>query len=255
MASQQFINKATYQEWEAKVIKLFYSHLKDTHQDLDNINKDLDNTKIFAATKRKVIVVIIPHVSHPMSYVVESNCKISLPNKSKLDMYHIGNGQTDKVSYGLENDTFFYPACDVGGLTNYRHKMGTKPEFALDENIIYNPFSSSQVDPLYEKWLELSGRESFTDDVKLGFDRWVESMYHLHFGKMSINFVVLPIELRVIVHPDLVREQTGAYYTRTFGQDDEEYAQVSNGNNLWCGVSETYITPNLNDKNLQNEYV
>ena len=146
-------------------------------------------------------------------------------------------------------------ACDVGGLTNYRHKVGTKPEFALDEHILYDPFSDSQHDPLYEKWIKLSGRDSFTDDIKHGFDLWLKSMYHLPFGKMSINFVVLPTELRVIVHPELVKEKTGAYYTRTFGQGDEEYAQVSNGDSLWCGISETYITPNLNDKNLQNEYV
>lgn len=244
MTSQQFVNKTTYQEWQAKVIKQFYSQ-----------KQDKDHDKIFAATKKKVIVVLIPYKSHSMSYVVESNCLIKLPNKTKLDMYHIGNEQTDKVSYGLENDVFFYPACDVGGLTNYLHKVGTKPEFALDEHILYDPFSNSQHGPLYEKWVELSGRDSFTDDVKHGFDLWLKSLYHLPFGKMSINFVVLPTEQRMIVHPELVKEKTGAYYTRVYGQGDEKYAQVSNGDSLWCAVSETYITPNINLKNLQNEYV
>ena len=83
MTSQQFVNKTTYQEWESKVVKQFYSQKQD---------------KIFTAIKKKVIVVLIPHASHSMSYIVESSRPIGLPNKSKLDMYHIGNEQTDKVS-------------------------------------------------------------------------------------------------------------------------------------------------------------
>ncbi len=247
MANKQFVNKDTYQTWEATVIKLFFNSSKRP--------KNLDITQIFAATKQKVIIVLIPHMSHPISDIVETNRHIYLPNKTKIDMYHIGKGDIDQVSYGLEDDTFYYPACDVGGLTNYRHQLGTKPNFVLDEHIIYDPYNDSQHNPLYEQWLELSGHDSFTDDVKDGFKQWLHSLYHLPFAKMRLNFVVLPPELRIIVKPDLVKEKTGAYYIRVYGQGNEHYAQISDGNGLWCGVSESYITPNLNIKNLQNEYV
>lgn len=109
MVSTKFVDKDTYQAWEAQVIKLF---LKQS----DNF----DPSKVYSATKQKVIITLIPHMSHPISDIVETNRHIYLPNKTKIDMYHIGKKDIDKVSYGLEDDIFYYPACDVGGLTNYR---------------------------------------------------------------------------------------------------------------------------------------
>ena len=113
----KIISKSNYKHWEQQVITSFYTNSK-TKTVLTPSN---DNISILQ--KQKVIIVIDfvkPDNMNISELVTQKNIH-RLPKKDHINLYHIGNQSKSKVSYGYssENNSFYYPAFDVGGLTNY----------------------------------------------------------------------------------------------------------------------------------------
>lgn len=179
--------------------------------------------------------------------------------KRKLSLWHMGSKRMETVSYGWDEEKgrFLFPGTDVGGLTNAVH---TPP----------SPFLFSPVPPcalkdgrLYSLWKRASGKDSFVggSSIRLHLDRWVESVLREE-GRFKFGFWRGEEEERVILDARVVKERTGTYLVRLFGEDTkekgEEYARAATEeeiDSLSCGVGERYITPNLNRANIENEYV
>ena len=70
---------------------------------------------------------------------------------------------------------------------------------------------------------------------------------------VTLRFHALPPEHRTVVTSADVAAATGKYYVRIFGGD--HHAKVSDGAGLFCGVTDKFVTPNLNEANLLSEYV
>ena len=79
---------------------------------------------------------------------------------------------------------------------------------------------------------------------------------HAATGPVTLRFHALPPEHRVVVTPADVVAATGRYLVRVFdGGSGAPHAKASDGAGLFCGVSATFVTPNLSIENLESEYV
>ena len=65
--------------------------------------------------KRKFILYALDAAGGTMSE--------DLPGKEPLMMFHVGSHTLDYVKRGLKDGVFSYPACDLGGLSNYPQKL------------------------------------------------------------------------------------------------------------------------------------
>ena len=75
-------------------------------------------------------------------------------------------------------------------------------------------------------------------------------------GAVVLRFHLVPPEHRVVVTPADVVAATGRYLVRVFdGGSGAPHAKASDGAGLYCGVSATFVTPNLSIENLESEYV
>ena len=63
-------------------------------------------------------------------------------------------------------------------------------------------------------------------------------------------------EHRVVVTSSDVKAATGGkYYLRTYDNAGGAYAKASDGEGLYCGVTDGFITPSLREANIESEYV
>lgn len=246
MASDvQVIGKAEYLDWEKKVIDAFYTPSRVCTDLMPQTGAPA------VVTKRKVIVYATGGATAEM--VAASSTE--LPPKRKLTMFHRGSQSLDSVSHGLSGDTFSHPACDVGGLTNYKQLLGKEAE---NHGEIIKVHTTSQMAHcaklICKQWAQLAGKE-FPDFFEADFKTWLISAVMAFQTDIQLHFVRLPEEHRVMATSEDVRSKTGKYFTRCFGGPAEEFAENYNGSDLYCGVSAAYITPNLNKENLCLEYV
>ena len=77
--------------------------------------------------KRKFILYALDASGRTAS-LVESMSE-DLPEKEPLMMFHVGSHTLDYVKRGLKDGVFSYPACDLGGLSNYPQKLGEAAEY------------------------------------------------------------------------------------------------------------------------------
>ena len=207
------------------------------------------------AVKSKTVVAVDLHGASARVAASEPD----LPPKHKLMLYHAGLKRPDAVSAGFdaESGTWFHPACDTGGLTNVRQKLGESSPFlrgAVALPAVALPAArAGAADIIYKTWLD--GRAAFRGPARAGLRRWVQSFPADATGVLRV--ARFPKERRVIVCPRDVLRAAGKYYMRVYGSETE-YAREATPAELrkmYMAVSETYVTPNLNRMNLENEYV
>jgi hypothetical protein len=156
----------------------------------------------------------------------------------------------NKTSSGLDGTDFFYPAIDTGGLTNYRQKLGQSNRFLPKRFLVDEKnLNINLIDKIYKTWKRYSGKTRFYGNIKQGLTRALHSIKR----DCYIQFVKLPIENRVICTSNDVYKTIGKYYTRLYGNSD--YAKlVKPRKSMYCGISEKFITPDINRNNILNEY-
>eukprot|EP00435_Cladocopium_sp_Y103_P037440 s1793_g9.t3 len=240
------ICKSEYLDWEQKVIDAFYSPSQRL-TDLMPVNG-----KPAVLVKRKIILYVLEAGGATAEMVAA--CSSELPSEKKLTMFHRGSQSLDSVSHGLQGAAFVHPACDLGGLTNYKQMLGKEAEH---QGEVLEVRKTSQLADcaklVFQQWAELAGKEfpgSFETDLKA----WLVSALMAFQTGIQLRFLVLPNEHRVVATAEDVRVRTGKYFTRCFRGSAEEYAEQYFGSELFCGISSSYITPNLNKHNLYNEY-
>eukprot|EP00435_Cladocopium_sp_Y103_P069796 s995_g34.t1 len=115
------IGKSEYLDWEQEVIDAFYGpsqHLTDL--------MPAASGKPAVLMRRKIIFYAFEAGGATADMVAA--CSSELTSKIKLTMFHRGSQSLDSVSHGLKGDVFAHPACDLGGLTNYKQMLGEEAE-------------------------------------------------------------------------------------------------------------------------------
>jgi len=188
---------------------------------------------------------------------VALSAKDELPAKRSLKIFHCGRQALDGVSYGLDGDVFKHPACDVGGLTNCKQKLGSKVDFVGPTvNVENNDDLETQSVALYEAWEKVSKRalpESFKADLR---EILSSALAAFNSGGVTVRFFIPPAEHRVLVMSSEVHRKTNKYYVRVFGGEDyaRELDQGESTKDVFCAISKGYITPNINMRNIELEY-
>lgn len=233
-----------YKEWEKNIIKNFYTKSTNAKLILPKNNEPL------YAYKDKVTLVLnfIDSNGIPISKSVEDNKTV--PAKEYITLYHIGEKQMNKTSYGFKDDDFFYPAIDTGGLTNYKQKLGTKPAFLPKKyHIIPSKLTIKEIDSIYKTWKQYANKTKFYGNLKKELHKALFSIKNECF----LQFVKVPKEYRVTVTSHDIYNKLGIYYTRVYGSDI--YAKETKPRNtMYCGISDKYVTPDINKNNILNEY-
>jgi len=230
-----------YKDWEKNVIKNFYTLKKSKKLSLPKHNKNL-----YAYKNKVTLVLNFINNGIPISNIVEENG--ILPPKEYIQLYHIGEKKINKTSYGVKGNEFFYPAIDTGGLTNYKQKVGTKSAF-LPKKYYLQPGSTIDVDNIYKTWKSYSKKTRFYGNLKKELTKALHSIQN----ECYIQFIKVPLEYRVTVTSQDIFNKLGIYYTRVYGSDT--YAKETNPREgMYCGISEKYITPDINKNNILNEY-
>merc|ERR1712032_626839 len=100
---------------------------------------------------------------------------------------------------------------------------------------------------IFTKWCQELQKElprSMPSDVT----KWLESVANSNVGNNAkLSFFRPPIEHRVIVTANDVKNFTGKYYVRNFG--GSSFARESDGANLYCAVTAKSVVPNYNLSN------
>ncbi len=249
---------------------------RTTHKMNSNYTRSAESsTKLMV--KHKVILVLDLQIDsekkteEPKFMSELSKAEAQNLTESKISIWHTGNKKLDevKLGYNPEKKQFLYPAIDFGGITNYRIVLDNKPDFlAPGYNIdLSGPAPAKTTSEILNNWLKLSKLTNLNLDMqhKLydGLKKVLNSLIKTDHPSVAIRFVKLPDEDRVISPAAAIYIKTGRYYLRNYGGSDKQYAISINpmvgaynrtGQKLFLGVSENYITPNLNQQNLILEY-
>lgn len=222
------MSKEEYAAWEARVIDAFFRSAPE------NVR--------FTGNKVRVFAYVPGHMA-----AVQRGERSKLPAKTKISMHHMGKGEMDGVSSGLKDGSFLYPATDTGGLTNVKHALGERLEFA-------KPSDPRNVSRLYAEWKRLSGKRTFFDGraVRRGLSKWLGTLPPKH----SVGLLPESGTRRAIVPASRVLERTGAYYLRVYGGD--AYARRVTRAELtgvYACVESDRVVPNYNERNIRNENV
>ena len=260
------------------------THGKSTKRSLTNDMLNLlpsDNNPI-QLYKKKVIIAIdfISNDNIELSKLIEKG-KITnnkntttestaiLPEKHSIKLFHIGNNKNDDVSFGwkkLDNGDieFLHPAFDIGGLTNYKQLENTKTAWLPKKLIVDRDLSRVQMTELlsnlHKQWLAYSNKKTFYKYSNAKIQKIIQSIINYldanqNYKYAKLCFIKLPTEYRVVTTSNDIFSETGNYYLRTYGKGDDHFAEQTKPNKkLYCGVTEKYITPNLNKGNILNEY-
>jgi len=264
------IDKATYVKWEAEVIKKFYT----SEERVTDLLPTAEQVTVVRKVKYILVVDACDAEGSCFSEKVGSGVIEGLPEHQHVQLWHLNKKKNDGVRFGhdVANGIFKHPACDIGGLTNLRQKLGEPVTFAgtpvpWGTGTETKGAAESVAEQLVAQWQELlPGKDfktlvpSLVQDVTNFVDTVDKDTV---LGSVMLRLYLLPTEHRVLVTPAAVTEATGHYYVRVYG-DDKVHAKASNGKytdkdgnekDFFCGVTETYVTSNLNMPNLAMECV
>jgi hypothetical protein len=239
-------SESEYRDWEKSVVKHFFK------AGTSNILQPPRDGSPLYATKNKVTVVLnfVDEMGTLDSQKVSSSKE--LPEKEYINLYHIGEKRINKTARGQNDGDFFYPAIDTGGLTNYKQKIGTKPNF-LKHKYFIDPKRVTQktILDVYKTWKKYSNKARFYGNILYGFSKAIRSIKTRCF----VQFVKVQPETRVIYTSRDVYDKMGKYYIRLYGNKTTYAKEVKPRSGMFCGVTGSYVTPDLNHKNILNEYV
>merc|ERR1711971_1390879 len=162
-----------------------------------------------------------------MPELVEAGDRDKVPTKTKVKLWHIGNQGRDKVSYGLEDATFQYPCCDIGGLTNCSQQLKSAPNFLNEKLATLTPDANVEMlaQELFQQWQALTERR-VPDTHQQELQKWLISVRDEFKERPSVDlrFFRPPAEHRVMVTSQDVLKAAGQYYVRVFGGDSHARA-------------------------------
>ena len=234
-----------YKDWEQNIIKTFYK--KDKSK---SIKLPINNYPLYAY-KEKIMLVINFIDDDGIDILTKTrNNYDNIPERQHLELYHIGEKSLSSVSFGLKDNEVSFPGIDVGGLTTYRQNKGENImpfqsiKYKLDEKV-----SSETINSIYKTWKKYAGKNRFYGNIKEELTKAIRSIKK----KCFIQFYKVPKEFRVICTSFDIYNKTGNYYNRIFGSKD--YAKITKPRkDLYCSITNKYITPNINKNNILNEY-
>ena len=245
-------SKEEYLAWEAEVVKAFYDAAKKR-----TLLVPIDGAPAVLSKEKYILVAdVLRESGDAASVTVAAGDDAHLSAKAKVKMWHVVNGALEGVNLGVADGQFLHPACDVGGLTNLRQKVGSAAVFVDGpEGSVQWPSPSVSAETLatmlHAWWCKLAGKE-LRDSLVGELARWLESATSAMPLGCKLRFHALPPEHRVLVTPADIKALTGKYYVRVFGGDT--FAKESDGSGLFCAVAERFVTPNINNSNLETEY-
>ena len=153
------VDQATYAVWEAEVINMFYSNHKEQSTLIPT------DEKPSALSKEKYILVADACAAQGgcLSDMVGAGTTADLPEYQYLQLWHCGMQKKDGVRFGLARDGVFkHPACDLGGLTNLRQKLGKTVTFA-GISTPWGPEAGDTAETVAQQvvaqWQQLTGKE------------------------------------------------------------------------------------------------
>ena len=261
-----------------------------TKEEYDNLNEEIrnyyydkkknktklipsDNDPSYVKHKKVVIMCDIVHNGKRVSELISNNEKEPYL-KHKIELFHIGDQKKGRVSLGYdkEDNIFFHPAMDFGGLTSigqtpgdsiykltkrdfYKASKGKlfKKKFLVDSNTNINLLK----DEIYITWKTLSNKKKFWGDIKKNLTKVLQSLKEYlkeTDQKAFISFYQLLEQHCIIVKQNDIKQKFGLYMVRIFSGDDNKYAKKSNDTNLFTLVKEKYANLNINVNNIRNEY-
>lgn len=241
---------ATYKAWEQAIISQFFSSKQISTHSMPTPGRPA------SMSKRKFILAAIADDSIP-GRIAAAHPADTAPVKRRW--YHIGDRKLSRVSDGMNDvaSAYRYPCCDLGGLTNYTQKLGTQPKWA-------SPSAEATLDgatdlhalarTLHARWCELTGKR-LPPELMGEIQCWLVSV-SADMGSATLRFHPPPPEHRVLLQAGDVKAALGAYYVRCFGDPERHAREASDAEvaTLFCGVAESFVTPNLNDRNIMLEY-
>ena len=121
-ADDGFVDKAAYGAWEAEVVRRFFVGGRP-HTAL----VPADGAPAVLSKEKYIVVVVAGGVADR----VAAGGTDGLPAHQHVQLWHIGKQKADGVRFGYAADdgVFKHPACDVGGLTNLKQKLGEAASF------------------------------------------------------------------------------------------------------------------------------
>jgi len=252
------VDKATYVAWEREVIKAFYT---PEHKVTALFPTD-EQPAVLSKEKYILVVDACDAEGGCISEKVGSGATEGLPEHQHVQLWHFSKEKEDGVRFGhaVDDGIFKHPACDLGGLTNLRQEMGKPVKFAgtpVPWGAGTGDAAETVAESLLVQWRELTGKEltpTLTPQDITKFLGTVEKATTL--GPVMLRFHLLPPEHRVVVTPTAVKKATGGiYYARIYGGGDK-HAKIWDGEGeFFCGVTEKFVTTNLNKSNLEMECV
>ncbi|CAK0813622.1 unnamed protein product [Prorocentrum cordatum] len=254
---QRAVPEKEYKRWEQEVVNKFYTE-SQAHTEL--VPTDGHPSIV---QKEKVIAVVLAGDGGMIDQVAREEID-ELPRKGgHIMLFHIGKDEKDGVSYGYieEKKEFVHPGIDVGGLTNYRQPIGKSANFIpdADAHFVIGPHCDAESagmlgSQLRETWNKYAPKP-LPQDFNTKLSEVVRSIHDVFQdnGGAVLKFWKPPSEHRVLVTSADVRARTGKYYERVFGKG--LYAMESDGIGLFAGVSKSSITPNINQRNIDLEYI
>jgi hypothetical protein len=204
--------------------------------------------------KQKFLLAALADASVPERV---ASGEAGLPTEVTRKLYHLGKGKLDGVADGLHKSgtKFRYPCLDLGGLTNYHHQLGTPAKFVSAGPGVADVQMDSTTDlaqlarTLHARWCELTGKV-LGDELATSLLAWLVSVSSA-MGAATLRFHPTDVEHRVLVTASDVRAKTGRYLLRVFGGTSFAIEATNDeARKLYCAVTDKFITPNINERNI-----
>lgn len=180
---------------------------------------------------------------------------------NRIRLYHLQSGTLDGVGYGFRFSTttdtkveFRLAGTDTGGLTNVTLKEGE----ALAGNLTIVsgvPLASE----LYTLWLNESGKKQFEGISVDAFGLFYGGVCKHFKSPCFVLYTDTRVRPRKIVDADTIFKWSGHYYIRNRQSPGNQcYARDMTSpverKTYYCGVTDAFVTPNMNEANVNNEY-
>lgn len=269
------VTKKQYEKWESSIIAYNNQIVpRDGEPKLVKRRKVMIICDFQCKGAKKSLVRMVERVTQ--------KTMSSLPPKHRIHLYHIGNNGPDTVSIGYERKpsaeskagtfVFKHPAIDFGGLTNLHQLQGESVPFLNATPYVLHARTNvtAMSKTLVQQWLIHSLKTQFMNHAHIhkGLHKWLVSVQNLLkapqalYERANIYFYSLPDEIRMIYTSKDIHKRFGQYYKRTYSGDAHQHAtRVSPDKHTYCSISHnnklgtSFITPNLNEENVLNEYV
>ena len=153
------VDESTYVAWEAEVIKAFYTSERKVTALIPT-----DEKHAFVRKEKYILVVdACDEEGGCVSEKVGSGASEGLPEHQHVQLWHCGKDREEGVRFGLTDDGVFkHPACDPGGLTNLRQKLG-EPVAFVRQPIAWGSKAGATAETVAEQvvttWRELTSKE------------------------------------------------------------------------------------------------